>query len=344
MKVIVYSARPYDQPVLQEAASGKHELLFTDKPLNMDTAESAAGCAAVALFTSDDASARVLEKLSALGIRYVALRSVGYDHVDLAAASSLGIRVANVPEYSPYSVAEHAVSLLMALNRKIVEGQTLIQMQDFRLDTLKGFDVHGKTVGVIGTGKIGMAFARIMHGFGVTLLAHDPVQKDQAHALEMRYVPLNELLQASDIVSLHCPLTPQTRHLLGTSQLAIMKRGAILINTSRGAVVSTDALINALQTGDLGGACLDVYENEKGIFFNDHRSDILRDEKFIRLRSFRNVLISGHQAFLTQQAIEAIASVTVSNLDAWQHSKTCANELVRQNSMAHANPGIHATS
>ncbi|MEO5603717.1 MAG: 2-hydroxyacid dehydrogenase [Cyclobacteriaceae bacterium] len=326
MKVFVYSARPYDQPALQ-AASGKHELLFTEKRLNEETFHFATGCQAVSIFTSDDASATVLEKLHACGIRYVSLRSVGYDHIDLDKAALLGMHVENVPEYSPYSVAEHAVAMLMAVNRKPIEGQQLMQLQDFRIDSLKGFDIHSKTAGVIGTGKIGMAFARIMIGFGAKVLACDPKINQGAIDLGIKYVSLKDLLKGSDIVSLHCPLTSDTRHLIANAEFNWMKKGSILINSSRGPVINTTDLIAALKSGRLGAACLDVYEFEKGLFFNDHRNDIIHDEVFTQLRSFKNVLITGHQGFLTTDAIKEIAETTIRNLDCWQNGIRSLNEL-----------------
>lgn len=326
MKVFVFSARPYDQPALQ-AAAGSHELLFTGKRLNVETAHFANGCDAVALFTSDDASAPVLEKLHACGVRYILLRSVGYDHVDLEKAAMLGMRVANVPEYSPYSVAEHGVALLMALNRKLIQSQHLISLQDFRIDSLKGFDIHGKTVGIIGTGKIGMAFARIMLGFGAKVLACDPEINPEAIKLEIEYISLDELLKKTDIVSIHCPLNLSTRHLFSQTQFKSMKQGAILINTSRGAIINTSDLIEALDSGQLGGACLDVYEFEKGLFFEDHRNEIIHDVHFARLRNFSNVIITSHQGFLTTDAINEITNTTIANLDAWQNNVRCPNEL-----------------
>ncbi len=327
MKVIVYSARPYDHPVLQRSARGKHDLVFTERRLNVHSAALAEGCHAVAIFTSDDASAGVLDQLYRSGVRFLVLRSVGYDHVDLEHASTLGMAVANVPEYSPYSVAEHAVAMLLAINRKLIEGQRLMAMRDYRIDTLKGFDVHGKTVGVIGTGKIGMAFARIMLGFGAQLVAADPQQNREAHALGVKYVTLDELLKTSDIISIHCPLNEHTRHLLDKKAFGLMKRHAIVVNTSRGAVISTDDLILALEEGTIGGACLDVYEFEKGLFFEDHRSDIIHDERLARLRSFKNVLITCHQGFLTEDAITQIAETTIANLDCFQNDLPCDRQL-----------------
>jgi D-lactate dehydrogenase len=333
MKILVYSARSYDQPELQQASSGKHELIFTTEKLGIETAALSGGCRGVSLFTLDDASAPVLEKLSQLGIEFIALRSVGYDHVDLQKAHDLGIKVANVPDYSPYSVAEHAVAMLLAVNRKLHEGNLLMQLQDFRIDTLKGFDLHGKTIGIIGTGKIGLAFARIMSGFGTNILAYDPSQNIEAIQIGVRYVPFEELLRKSEIISLHCPLTSQTRHLIADTQFKWMKTGCILINTSRGPVINTVDLVAAIESGKVGAACLDVYEHEKGLFFADRRADIIRDDLFIKLRSFRNVLITGHQAFLTNEAVQAIAATTISNLDSWQKGNACINELTSQETL-----------
>lgn len=327
MKVFVYSTRPYDRAALQ-LASGKHALLFTEKRLSPETAHLSSDCQAVALFTSDDASAPVLEKLYAQGIRYILLRSVGYDHVNLESAWSLGLRVANVPEYSPYAVAEHAVALLLALNRKLIEGQRLMALQDFRVDALKGFDIHGKTVGVIGTGKIGLAFCRIMLGFGATVLAFDPQVNQDGVDIGVRYVSLEELLKQSDIVSLHCPLNSQTKHMISATQFSWMKEGSVIINTSRGAIIHTDDLLRALDAGRLGGAGLDVYEFEKGLFFEDHTRDIIHDAAFARLRGFKNVLITGHQGFLTNDAIAGIAETTIKNADCLERALPCRNELV----------------
>lgn len=326
MKVFVYTSRSYDRPALQ-AAAGTHELLFTEKSLTNETAHFADGCDAVALFTSDDASAPVLAKLHACGVRYLSLRSVGYDHVDLEKAALLGMKIANVPEYSPYSVAEHGVALLMALNRKLLRSQHLLDLQDFRIDSLMGFDIHGKTVGIVGTGKIGMAFARIMLGFGAKVLASDPQTNPEAVKLGIEYMPLETTLERADIISIHCPLNPSTKHLFSQAQFNVMKPGAILVNTSRGAVINTLDLIEALDSGQLGGACLDVYEFEKGLFFEDHREDIIRDVNFSRLRSFSNVIITSHQGFLTTDAINEIANTTIANLDAWQKTGSCPNEL-----------------
>jgi D-lactate dehydrogenase len=327
MRVMVYSSHAYETPFL-EAAKGNHEMIFTSRRLTAETASLAAGCQAVAIFTSDDADATVLDKLYLCGVRYVALRSAGFDHVDLAKAKSLGMRVANVPEYSPYSVAEHAVTLLMALNRKLTESRLLMQLQDYRLDTLTGFDVHGKTVGIIGTGKIGMAFARIMNGYGAHLLAFDPVINPDATNLGIRYVLFEKLLQQSDIISIHCPLNEHTKYLFSEDAFANIKSGCFLINTARGGIIQTSALIQALEAGKLGGACLDVYEQEKAIFMQDLRQSVIKDPLYVRLRSLKNVIITGHQGFLTREALTGIAGTTMQNLDAWQQGHESPNTLV----------------
>jgi D-lactate dehydrogenase len=328
MKVFVYSTHSYDSHSLTKACKDKHELIFFDKKLSVNTACNASGCEAIALFTADDASAEVLEMLHSYGIRYVALRSAGYDHINLLKAKQLKIRAANVPAYSPYAIAEHAVAMLLAINRKIIQSQLLIQLQDFRLDNLTGFDVHGKTIGIIGTGKTGMAFARIMKGFGTTLLGYDPVPNEDAPAVGIKYVSLEELSKSSDIISLHCPLNEKTKNMIAQPQFVNMKKTCILINTSRGAIIKTEDLLHALESSVIGGACLDVYYKEKGIFFEDHRTTILNDSIFARLRSLKNVLITGHQAFLTTEALDGIAETTIQNLDAWQQGLVSPNELI----------------
>lgn len=328
MKVLVYSAHGYDQLPLEQSSKGKHELVFTAKALNDSTSDMADGFDAVALFTSDNASKSVIDRLSARGVKYIALRSVGFDHVDLKAAKAQQIAVANVPEYSPYAVAEHAVALLMAADRHLEESRALMRLQDFRLDTLTGFDIHGKTVGIIGMGKIGLAFAAIMKGFGTHLLAFDPAESSLATNMGVGYVSLEELLKRSDIISIHCPLNDTTRHLLSKPQFSIMKKGVVLINTARGAIINTADLVDAIVDQTVGAACLDVYENEKGIFFEDRRTDVISDPLFARLRTFKNVVMTGHQGFLTNEALAGIANVTIDNLDYWQRVQRSPNEII----------------
>lgn len=327
MKTLVYSSHSYDKASLVNIVAGKHDLTFTEKKLGPQTALLSKGFEAISLFTSDDASASVLSELKKYDVKYIALRSVGYDHVDLKKAVELGIQVANVPEYSPYSIAEHAVAMLQTVNRKIIQGQLLMSLQDYRLDMLMGFDIHGKTAGIVGTGKTGLAFARIMTGFGAKVIAFDPVHNPDAAAAGVEYVTLNDLLTMSDIISLHCPLNDGTRHMISKDQLAKMKKGSFLINTARGAVIDTAELIKALENKQIGAACLDVYEFEKGLFFEDHTRDTLQDPMFARLASFPNVLITGHQAFLTKDALNGIATTTSQNLNSWEAGKISPNTL-----------------
>lgn len=327
MKVLCYSLKPFERPGMIQANHRKHELIFSEQSLSMASVGLAEGCEAVSVFTNDDVSGEVLQALHRLGVCYVATRSAGYNHIDLNTAQRLNMHIANVPAYSPHAIAEHAVALLMALNRHIIESQALMHMQDFRLDMLTGFNIHGKTVGIIGTGQIGMAFARIMHGFGTRLLGFDPQPNPEAKSIGLTYVALEDLFRQSDIIALHCPLNEHTRYMIDEPQFALMKQGVYLINTARGGIVRTSALIRHLASGKVGGACLDVYEREQGLFFNDHRFSILQDEEFIRLKSFRNVLITGHQGFLTAEALRNIAETTIQNLDAWEQNGYSPNEL-----------------
>ncbi|MDP1802949.1 MAG: 2-hydroxyacid dehydrogenase [Bacteroidota bacterium] len=327
MRIAVYSTHQFDKPYLTTAAV-KHELIFIDQELTESNVHLAESCDAVALFTSDHALAEVLEKLSKLNIKYIVLRSAGFDHVDLQKAKELGLKVANVPAYSPYAVAEHAVALLMALNRKLRSAHDLMKKQDFRLDGLTGFDVHGKTVGIIGLGKIGEAFARIMNGFGCKLLCFDPhpnyaLEKE----LNIKFVLLSELCVEADIISIHCPLNKETKHLFNRNLFDQMKKGVYLINTARGPIINTTDLIIALNNGIVGAAGLDVYEFEKGLFFKDHRHDQIKDTIFNELMTLPNVLITGHQAFLTTTALQNIADTTINNLNCFEEGVECPNQL-----------------
>lgn len=319
MRVAVYSTRPYDRESLQRAnAAGRHELVFHEAGLDLTTASAADGAQAVCVFVNDRVDAGVLGALRANGVRLVALRCAGFNHVDLAAAAALGIEVGRVPEYSPHAVAEHTAALVLTLNRKIHRAYARVREGNFALEGLLGFDLHGRTVGIVGTGRIGTCFARIMTGFGSRVLATAPTVNPDCKALGVRYVDLAELLENSDVVSLHCPLTPQTRHLIDADALARMKRGAMLINTSRGAVVDTRAVIAALKSGHLGSLGLDVYEEEGDLFFRDLSDEVLHDDVFARLLTFPNVLVTGHQAFFTEDALRAIAQTTVANLDSFE--------------------------
>jgi len=331
MDVLVYDTKKYDRETLNAAnadAGAPHKLVFVESLLNERTASLADGFPAVSLFVNDDASAPVLERLAHGGVRLITLRSTGFNNVDLDAAARCGLTVMRVANYSPYAVAEFAVALLLAVNRKLHRAYNRTREGNFALDGLQGYDIHGKTVGVIGTGRIGAVFARIMHGFGVTLLGYDLTPHPECLALGMRYVSLDALLAESDVISLHTPLLPSTYHLINAEALAKMKRGVILINTSRGALVDAEALIEALKSGHVGAVGLDVYEEEEGLFFRDRSDQIITDDVFARLMTFPNVLITGHQAFFTYEALAQIAATTIRNLSDFEAGRHNENVLV----------------
>lgn len=329
MNITVFSSYPFERPYLLEAAQEQHTLQFIDKALNLETARQAAGSVAVAVFVNDDASAPVLERLWTLGVRYLLVRSAGHDNVDLPTAHRLGLRVATVPHYSPFAIAEHALALMLALNRRLLQADAQIRRADFRLDNLVGFDLHGKTVGIIGCGTIGGTLARLLHGFGCRLLGYD-VQPDAelTRRYDLEYVPLDTLCALSDVVSIHAPLTPATRHMLDAGQLAKLKPGAMLINTGRGALLDTEAALAALESGQLGYLGLDVYEFEKGLFFNDHSQQPLQDELLKQLLAHPNVLVTGHQGFLTRDALTSIATTSIETLGCWLAGQPAPNELL----------------
>ncbi len=327
MRVVVFSTKPHDRDFLPAACAGRHELVFQEAHLRVDTVPLAAGAEAVCLFVHDHADAAILIGLAKLGVKHLALRCAGFNNVDLAAAAKLGLSVARVPAYSPHGVAEHAVALLMTLNRRIHRAYNRVRDGNFALDGLLGFNVHGKTVGIVGTGKIGLCFARILHGFGAKLLAHDLVPNPEAGQLGIEYVALDRLLAESDIISLHCPLTPATHHLIGPAALARMRTGVYLLNTGRGPLVDTAAVIEALKSGKLGALALDVYEEEEGIFYEDLSAAFVPDDLLARLLTFPNVLVTSHQAFFTREALTSIATTTAGNLDDFAAGRACANSL-----------------
>ena len=328
MKVLTYSTHGFDKPFLQKAAVGKHEMVYSEALLDETTAYLAEGFDAIALFTSDNASKKTLEHLQKVGIRYVALRSVGYDHIDIKKAKELHIKVANVPTYSPYAIAEYAVALLLALNRKLLLGQELMKKNDFRLDGLVGYDLHGKTIGIIGTGKIGAAFARIMNGFGCELLAYDiRTNKELIQQTNIKYTTLENVCERSDVISIFCPLNDKTKYMFNKSTFSLMKKGVVFINTARGAIVHTLDLIDAVELGIIAAAGLDVYEYEKPLFFYNHSKSDIKDEIFEKLRSHENILITGHQAFLTNEALSGIASTTIDNLNQWSEKGCSSNDI-----------------
>jgi D-lactate dehydrogenase len=328
MRTAVFSTKGYDRRFLDEAAAPHgHELRYLEPRLTAETAPLAGGYEAVCAFVNDRLDAEVLRILAGGGTRLIALRSAGFNHVDLTAARELGLTVARVPAYSPHAVAEHAAGLILALNRKLHRAYNRVREGNFALDGLMGFDMHGRTVGIVGTGKIGTVFARIMGGFGCRLLAHDPYPSDACRALGVEYVELETLWPACDVVALHCPLTPDTHHVVDRRSLARMRPGAMLINTSRGGLVDTQAVIHALKSGRLGALGLDVYEEEADLFFEDLSGEVIRDDVFARLLTFPNVLITGHQGFFTADAVRNIAATTVGNLTAFESGAGTLHEV-----------------
>lgn len=328
MKTAVFSMHAFENEYLVKANQGKHELVFIENNLSKQSAILAQQCEAVSLFTSDDASTEVIDILYEQGVRYIALRSAGFNHVDLDRAKELSIRVARVPAYSPYAIAEHTMALILALNRKLIRAHNRIMELNFSLNGLVGFDMNGKTVGLIGTGKIGQVFAKICRGFGCRVIAYDiQFNTSMVEELQVEYVDLETLYAQSDIISLHVPLNEHTRYIINEESIQKMKPGVMLVNTSRGGLVDTKALINGLKSKHIGSVALDVYEEEEGLFFEDHSEDILQDDLIARLMTFKNVLITSHQAFLTSTALTNIADTTISNLDGFANGLPLETEL-----------------
>ena len=328
MRVALFSAKKYERDLLDTLNAGhRHELVYFDTLLEAKTVSLAAGFPAVSVFTNDIVDADVLGRLAAGGTRLVATRSTGFNQIDVCSAQRLGVRVVRVTDYSPDSVAEFAVGLLLALNRKICRAYNRTREGNFELDGLLGFDLAGRTVGVIGTGKIGCVFARIMAGFGCTLIAHDVQHSPEFEALRGRYAGIEALLAEADVISLHCPLTPQTRHIIDARSLAHIKRGALLINTSRGGLIDTEAAIEALKSGQIGGLAIDVYEQEATLFFRDLSSTVISDDVIQRLVSFPNVIVTGHQAFFTREALATILETTLVSLSDFAAGRPLLNEI-----------------
>jgi len=329
MKIVLFDTHSFEKQAFEKAnVSFSHALTFLEPRLTASTAVLAKGQDVVCAFANDRLDAETLQVLKAEGIRLIALRSAGFNHVDLQAAKRLALPVVRVPQYSPYAVAEHAVALLLTLNRKTHRAYARVRELNFSLDGLVGFDLHGKTVGVIGTGRIGLSFIKILRGFGCHILAHDPLPNAEALALgDVQYVGLPELYSKSDIVSLHVPLLRETRHLIGADAFDRMKPGAFLINTGRGALVDTVALIAHLKSGRLGGAALDVYEEEENVFFKDLSGQVLQDDILARLLTFPNVLITSHQGFLTHEALDNIAVTTLKNVQDFERRLELENEV-----------------
>ena len=327
VKVAVFSTKPYDRAFLERANARRHDLRFVHPHLDLETAPLAAGFEGVCAFVNDTLSAPVLEVLADGGTRLIALRCTGFNNVDLAAAARLGVAVVRVPAYSPHAVAEHTVALILALNRKLHRAYNRVREGNFSLDGLLGFDLKGRTAGLIGTGKIGTVVARILSGFGCEVIAFDPFPSGACRALSVRFVPLSEVLAAADIITLHCPLTPENHHLIDAAAIRQMKRGVMLINTSRGALIDTPAVIDALKSGAIGHLGLDVYEEEGEIFYEDLSGSIIRDDVFTRLLTFPNVMITGHQGFFTREALENIAATTIANVTEFAAGGPCANRV-----------------
>ena len=329
MKLAVYSTKQYDKKYLQQVnESYQYDLEFFDFLLTEKTAKTAHDCDGVCIFVNDDGSRPVLEELKKHGVKFIALRCAGFNNVDLDAAKELGLRVVRVPAYSPEAVAEHAVGMMMTLNRRIHRAYQRTRDANFSLEGLTGFTMHGKTAGVIGTGKIGIAALRILKGFGMRLLASDPYPSAAALELGVEYVDLPTLFANADVITLHCPLTPENYHLLNHDSFAQMKDGVMIINTSRGGLVDSQAAIEALKTQKIGALGMDVYENERDLFFEDKSNDVIQDDVFRRLSACHNVLFTGHQAFLTAEALISISQTTLENLRQLENGDACPNELV----------------
>jgi D-lactate dehydrogenase len=323
MKVVAYSIKPFEKEFLAKANRKKHDITLISNPLSIDTAVYAAGKDAVVVFTNDDVSEPVIEKLASLGVRFIATRSAGTDHIDKAAAAKYDIRIAKVQSYSPQAKAEHVIALAFTLNRHVVKASEHTHHFDFRNDGLMGFNFSGKTVGIIGLGKNGLAVAKLFSGLGCTVLGYDMHFPENTDNIVK--TTLANLLANADIISLHLPLTPFTKHLINKDTLSQMKDGVMLINTSRGAIIDTLDLLDALKTGKVGYLGLDVYEYEKGLFFEDHEDDLVKDHLLQRLMQYPNVVVTPHQAYLTKESLQEIADETIKNLDLWQQDK-CAGD------------------
>lgn len=328
MQIAFFSTKNYDRRFFEKANhAGGHDIVFHEPRLTSETVSLADGAEAICVFVNDVVNRRVLERLASHGLKVVALRCAGFNNVDLAAAKECGVAVVRVPAYSPYAVAEHTVGLMLALNRRFHKAYHRVREGDFRLDGLLGFDMHGRTVGVIGTGKIGECVAKILNGFGCRLLGFDVQPNPACEALGMEYVDLVDLYKQSDVITLHCPLVAATQHLIGDAAISCMRDGVMLINTSRGAIVDTQAVIKSLKSGKIGWLGIDVYEEESDLFFEDLSEEVIQDDTFARLMTFPNVLVTGHQAFFTEDALTQIADTTLANLNAISANRECENSV-----------------
>ncbi|RKS87051.1 D-lactate dehydrogenase [Orbus hercynius] len=326
IKVAVFSSKHYDREHLEMTnKSFGFDIEYYEHKLSCKTAVTADGFDAVCIFVNDEADEKTLQQLAASGVKILALRCAGFDNVDLDAAKKLGITVVRVPAYSPEAVAEHAMALMMTLNRRTHKAYQRTRDANFSLEGLTGFNMHNRTAGVIGTGKIGQAMIRILNGFGMKILAHDPYPTDKAIELGANYVNLDELYAQSDLITLHCPMTPDNYHLLNAQSFSKMKNGVMIINTSRGGLLDAAAAIDALKTSKIGALGMDVYENERDLFFEDKSNDVIQDDVFRRLSSCHNVIFTGHQAFLTQEALLNISETTLSNIQHVFENQECHN-------------------
>ncbi len=331
MRIAVCSAQSYDRQYLLTANQDiGHNIVFFDSHLCEETRHMVEGFPAVCVFVNDTLNATVLKSLAAQGTNLIALRGAGFNHVDISSAIDLGLHVVRVPAYSPHSVAEHSVALMLSLNRHLHHAYNRVRSGNFSLQGLLGFEIRGKTVGIIGTGRIGAAVAKILHGFGCHLIAYDPLQNDECISLGVEYVPLKKLYSCSDIITLHCPLNKQSWHMIDTVAIANMKQGVMLINTSRGAVIDTLAVINGLKSSKISYLGLDVYEQEGDLFFQDLSNQVIQDDVFERLLTFPNVLVTGHQGFFTDEALSSIAQTTLQNISLFESDGVCQNEVTME--------------
>lgn len=328
MKTKIFSISPYEKPFLEQGNQEGLQLTYEKERLNENTTDLAEGYEAVSIFASDKAPADVLEKLSELGVKYIATRTMGLDHIDTEKAKELGIKVAHVPHYSPHSVAEHSIALMMALNRNLIPAHYKAMDYNFLLDGLVGFDMNNKTVGMIGGGEIGSESAKILHGFGCNLLVFDIKKNEELiEKYDAKYVDIEELCSNSDIITIHAPLTKDTEHLINKEKIEKMKDGVMIINTARGAICKTEDLIEGLKNEKIDSLGMDVYEYEKGLFFEDHSCEIMKDDLFVRLLGFKNVLITAHQAFLTHEALQENMETTLANLRKWAKGEKAEHEV-----------------
>lgn len=337
MKTLFYSTKDFERPYLEAANAGRGDIVFIKEALSLQTAGKAKGFDIISIFTGDDASAVVLQALYKNGVRFIAARASGYDNIDLHKAGELGIAVANVPDYSPYAIAEHAVALLLALNRKLIAGNKMVQQQNFTADHLVGFDLHGKTIGIIGTGRTGGVFAKIMHGFGSRLLGYDIQEdKDLKEKYGLEYVDLPTLCREANIISIHTGLTPKTKYIINKKLIGLMQHGVMLINTGRGGCVNTADVIEGLENGHIGYYGADVYEYERGVFFYDYSDKELKDDMLKKLLTMPNVLITPHRAFVTEEALTNIAAAVFYTIDCWKKNLHPKNELTAADSLTEA--------